>query len=237
VSGRPAAGSAPLASYCSSGCSYQTRPTATSAPSRSETAPDWLPAKSGHRRERHSPDTPPPGAPGQRPVNEALADKCKTGSPWVGSVFIRIRTGRHQISSRGAHLSVGVASGTLALGAAPPQLLHVALAAERRLLPHVAAQAQVCHLLVLGAQRAPGLRRVPAQLLLELLDGDLGAELCVQIGRRVVMMGGRSVPVAPTCRRGSRVVTVDVAQRLPHGGQDSRNLWKMSSDIREPDHM
>lgn len=74
------------------------------------------------------------------------------------------------------HVSVSVSSSTLALGAAPPQLLHVGLAAERRLLPHVAPEAQVCssrQLLVLRAQRAPGLQNVPAQLLLELLGVDL----------------------------------------------------------------
>lgn len=84
-----------------------------------------------------------------------------------------------------SHLSILVSGGTLALGAAPPQLLHVGLAAKWRLLPHVASHAQVCtswHLLVLRAQRSPGLRHVPAQLLLELLNVDLGAEVSVLIG-------------------------------------------------------
>lgn len=87
-------------------------------------------------------------------------------------------------------MSVDVSSGTLALGAAPPQLLHVSLTAERRLLPHVAPQAQVCsswHLFVLRTQRAPGLEHVPAQLLLELLAVDLGVEISILIGQVLLM--------------------------------------------------
>lgn len=120
-----------------------------------------------------------------------------------------------------------MSGGTLALGAAPPQLLHIGLAAKRRLFPHVAPHAQVCsswHLLILGAQWAPGLRHVPAQLLLELLDVDLGAEVPVLIGR-VVVMRVWNITVAPTCCRGDGVVTVGLTQCLPHGGQEPRDFW------------
>ncbi len=128
-----------------------------------------------------------------------------------------------------SHMSVNISSSTLALGAAPPQLLHVSLATERCLLPHVAPQAQVCsfgHLLILRAQRAPGLQHVPAQLLMELLEVDLRAEVSILIGR-VVVIRVLSVTVALACCCGDGVVTVGLAQRLPHSRQESRDFWKM----------
>lgn len=87
-------------------------------------------------------------------------------------------------------MSVDISSSTLALGAAPPQLVHVGLTTERCFLPHVAPQAQVCSywtLLILRAQRAPGLEHVTAQLILQLLAVKLGAEISILIGRVLLM--------------------------------------------------
>lgn len=74
------------------------------------------------------------------------------------------------------HMSINVPCCALALRAAPPQFLHVGLTTEWRLLSHVAPEPEVpWHILVLGAQRAPRLKNVPAQILLELLAVDLRA--------------------------------------------------------------
>lgn len=82
-------------------------------------------------------------------------------------------------------MSINAPCCALALRAAPPQFLHVGLTAEWGLLSHVAPETEVrtpWQLLVLRAQRAPRLKNVPAQILLELLAVDLRAELNVLIG-------------------------------------------------------